>query len=269
MYPSKIFWKRSLQGIETWEQVKQVFGSQGKKIDKTLSLLEEHGYTFRLEEEITEDLLEKFVAIYEREISQKRAPRVLDIRGLVNTPGKRFEMIALYQGGEFLGAGIVKILEEGYSLSYKILPRDFGFNLPVDNIDFILYAKLYMRAIDLGKEYVAAGADRNFYGSSRAAAIGLPILKLRGGFFPHVKESEEVELYEDVSFLEQDWRDNGYDMLWLRGDQKGQPITVAELITQLEMEGWEFRNKYGALLKKFPGKINVYQVKNNSLCKVN
>lgn len=165
-----------------------VFGKQTTtRIKKADRLLSEYGYRFVIED-VTPSYLDKFVPLYEKNILSKERGTVFPVRKRVTegeASGKRYQVVSLYKGDEYLGGIIFGInpSNDFVSSAYKVFPHSIPEKIPI-SVSFVADFYFYSHSISLGCHNVSHGYDRNIYGYH--SAIGLACYKIQVGGKPFI-----------------------------------------------------------------------------------
>ncbi len=244
-FPSRIIWRLYLDGLSSFLDV--FHGHSRSELEKAVGVFEGSSLQFKFET-VDSAYLDKFVPMYEKEISKKADARIIDVRDrvlyhpLYEWP---FMAMSLYDGAEYLGGRIFSISDEGILGAFKVLPHKV--DLPIKKVPFSFIADYYLveKALELKKQFLSSGSTLNPFGVH--SAIGLATYKLKSGARPYVAFSR-CEIKQEFVW------DGQKDVLLFLGGQKDVPIQKAILFL---VSAEKIEERYGNLLAHASCEIKV------------
>lgn len=259
-YPQYITWEID---IENKTDALFCFNPKiAKKIPKSLERLKEAGFCFVFERADSE-YMEKFTPLYESNIGKKDNPKIFNVKDEIakkRESGSQIEAISLYKGNTYLGGCIHRVLDDRISFIYRTFERELDITLPI-NAAIVGDYLVYQKAIDLKKQRVIHGRDRNLYGLH--SDIGLVQFKLTAAGIPHVSKHENQIIFsrekndftgttlestqEKDPVLQQNFRLSKEAVFVFLGSEPGERIQKAILYVQKKDE--ETLKKYNYLFK--------------------
>jgi|694.fasta_scaffold58263_1 hypothetical protein len=237
-FPNKVNWRIYLGSQFSLEKH---FGKSYAKIVKSVDALARDGYKVEFKD-LTEELLDQFIPLYEQNLIAKKNPKIFDIKKLIEqtqSDNATIQMLVLSKDDKFLGGYIFSNYENSYRIMFVVLPKSLETKIFVNNVAFLMIFKMIEKSLEDKKEYFSHGRDRNLFGLN--ADIGLAIFKLRCGFKPYIKDKPDIEFLDEFKWNGTD------DVLLFAGDQVEKKITKSYLFTNKKDE--ELKSAYGAILK--------------------
>lgn len=235
-FPSRVIWRLYLNGLSSFLDI--FHGHSRSELEKAIKVFASSSMQFKFE--IADAAyLDKFVPLYEKEISKKPDARIIDVRDRVlSHPLYQWPFMAmsLYDGDQYLGGRVFSVSEEGILGAFKVLPH--RVNLPIKKVPFSFIAEYYLveKALEWKKQFLSSGSTLNPFGVH--SAIGLATYKLKSGARPYVANSR-CEIKQEFVW------DGQRDVLLFLGEQKDIPIQKAILFL---VSTEKIEERYGNLL---------------------
>ncbi len=245
-FPKYITYQVPLSGVL---EVEDLFNAKvNKGLRRDITRLQLANYRFVRESVDESYLLDKFLPLYKENVMKKNSPMVIDIKEkIIDHPSHQFpyEALSLYLDNEFLGGVIFSIREDSLSIAFKTFPTKLSFSVG-SSVTMLADYYLMKHAIELHKNYVSLGKDRNLYGLN--SAIGLAMYKLRLGALPYASSKE------DNSFLKEfNWDESG-DILMFSAAEKGAKVEKIFLLTAAPEDA---EKRYGLLFGQKQCQVSI------------
>ncbi len=231
-HPEKVAYRMTIdQGLSPLEHIAPRYR---KRIEKDLPKFLGSGYEIK-DVPLSENILEKFVPLYNSLIENKTGQIPADIRSMISShssQGRVYRVLCLFNSGEFIGGQIYSIRDDLLVAAYRVLPHKSVVTMRA-NLTMMIDLEFIKAAHNLGLPEISIGRDENNYG--KRLSIGLLNYKLGIGFRAIVTGTPPVinstmELIPDT------------DQALIGCDQSGANTTAIHLFLKTDLN--EFKNKY-------------------------
>lgn len=203
-YPANHTWYKVLD-----KNSEAYFGKNDRaRLRSALKKIEALDITTRIAP-LDDAFLDWFVPAYNKTITQKQHPALVDIRTKIESDPvrrKKYYSLSLYENGQILGGTIFFLRKKKLSIAYRIYPHSWNTHTLPANPSLYAEHVITCHAKETGKEILIHGKDRNPYGLH--SNIGLAIFKLSIGCYPRVPKKFELcttdttQMTDDAFILE-------------------------------------------------------------------